>query len=632
MKYASNFVASFLMFCSVISHASTLELAFKVCELFNNKATQLETIFDPVLLTDSIRPFTEANIEKFRAEESRCESVELTRNKFPEASASTFTFNGTSRQMHVYMVTPNASGDRVANFLYVGALLPATDWSYAEESVAMRDGVKLRTRVYRPTRLMGYPTVLGRTPYFNWEGAPIVEADLATANFYLRQGYAYVYQSIRGTHGSEGEIKLFSPQEIEDGFDTVAWIRNQAWSNSRIAAVGTSYEGLTALAVAASNAPGVEVVIAGAGPTDMGSGTFSTYGILNVSALDYIHYLVTGQGVPFSFESPMPREETLFAELYKLASDNLDLRTYDKLIFGKELSEWNLLAEAFADPHSSYWKERSFIRELAKTRIPVIQLAGTKLDGNMPDTLNNFRYLESSPVASQHRLILGYWDHGNNTPMGSGRNMPKFVADRFNRWLAHYLKDEDNGVLNEKRIQLQSHKPGKWIGRDHWTETPAKTMAFALQAKDYVYDPLSLEDAGVSYDFEIQETILFNGLWNTKMLVRTDVPQTNVTVTLAKVDVHGVEQFLSQCAASKRLVGPGVHEFRPKGCFVFGEIKAGEKLRVTVFSNMFLRLDGITGIFLGRMTNRSPEDFWQTPLKAKIEILEPSAVELEIEP
>ena len=88
--------------------------------------------------------------------------------------------------------------------------------------VPMRDGVELLTDIYVPVgKSLG--TLLIRTPY----GRTGLIA-LLTARYYATQGYHVVNQSCRGTFGSGGDFEPFS-QEVDDGADTLAWLRRQAW-------------------------------------------------------------------------------------------------------------------------------------------------------------------------------------------------------------------------------------------------------------------------------------------------------------------------------------------------------------------------------------------------------------------
>jgi uncharacterized protein len=101
----------------------------------------------------------------------------------------------------------------------------------------MRDGVELLTDIYAPVaKSLG--TLLIRTPY----GRTIA---LLTARYYASHGYHVVNQSCRGTFGSGGDFQPFRP-DIDDGADTVAWLRRQAWFGGRFAVCGASYLGYTA--------------------------------------------------------------------------------------------------------------------------------------------------------------------------------------------------------------------------------------------------------------------------------------------------------------------------------------------------------------------------------------------------
>jgi hypothetical protein len=55
-----------------------------------------------------------------------------------------------------------------------------------------------------------------------------------TARYYATHGYLVVNQSCRGTSGSSGDFEPFRP-DIDDGADTVAWLRTQAWFDGRFA-------------------------------------------------------------------------------------------------------------------------------------------------------------------------------------------------------------------------------------------------------------------------------------------------------------------------------------------------------------------------------------------------------------
>ncbi|HTE15414.1 MAG TPA: CocE/NonD family hydrolase, partial [Burkholderiales bacterium] len=128
--------------------------------------------------------------------------------------------------------------------------------------IALRDGVKLATDIYRPARngkaVEGkFPVILERTPYGKTrasrsevdrgETQPRLRPEVAAQ--FVRAGYIVIYQDCRGRHASEGEfIKYLS--DGEDGFDTVQWIEAQPWCNGKVATIGLSYAAHTQVSLA----------------------------------------------------------------------------------------------------------------------------------------------------------------------------------------------------------------------------------------------------------------------------------------------------------------------------------------------------------------------------------------------
>jgi predicted acyl esterase len=105
--------------------------------------------------------------------------------------------------------------------------------------VAMRDGVKLSTDIYRPKAPGKYGVVVIRTPYDNNS-----ESNVRSAMYFAKRGFAVVVQGCRGREDSEGEWIPFV-HEDEDGYDTIEWAAEQPWSNSKVGTYGGSYVGQT---------------------------------------------------------------------------------------------------------------------------------------------------------------------------------------------------------------------------------------------------------------------------------------------------------------------------------------------------------------------------------------------------
>jgi putative CocE/NonD family hydrolase len=103
--------------------------------------------------------------------------------------------------------------------------------------VPMRDGVRLATDIYRPSRegvakSGRFPTILVRTPYIRSHRAE-------GADQFVSRGYVLLVQSVRGRYGSEGHWRFFQ-DDPADGYGTSVWIASQPWSDGAIGTTGGS--------------------------------------------------------------------------------------------------------------------------------------------------------------------------------------------------------------------------------------------------------------------------------------------------------------------------------------------------------------------------------------------------------
>ncbi|HET9984549.1 MAG TPA: CocE/NonD family hydrolase [Longimicrobiales bacterium] len=128
--------------------------------------------------------------------------------------------------------------------------------------IPMRDGVRLAADVYRPKDTSKkVPVIFVRTPYnFNyWDvrlGAP---ADMSAQLDAVKRGYAYVVMNERGHFFSEGNYDILGPPRT-DGYDAIAWMAAQPWSNGKAGLVGCSSTAEWQMGVAALTPPGLGAI------------------------------------------------------------------------------------------------------------------------------------------------------------------------------------------------------------------------------------------------------------------------------------------------------------------------------------------------------------------------------------
>ncbi|HID37883.1 MAG TPA: CocE/NonD family hydrolase, partial [Calditrichaeota bacterium] len=126
-----------------------------------------------------------------------------------------------------------------------------------EYQIPMRDGKKLFTAVYIPKDdSKDYPILIWRTPYsVHPYGEDKFPKKFGPSRLFMKEGYIFVYQDVRGRFMSEGEyvdIRPYIPQkpdsltidETTDTYDTIDWlIKNLPNNNGRVGMWGISYPG-----------------------------------------------------------------------------------------------------------------------------------------------------------------------------------------------------------------------------------------------------------------------------------------------------------------------------------------------------------------------------------------------------
>ena len=148
-----------------------------------------------------------------------------------------------------------------------------------KQMIAMRDGVRLSTDVYRPRNAAGpVPTIFVRTPddgnytlgrynYSYWDVRNGGPNDMSAIVGVVKRGYAYVEETERGRYYSEGNWDILGPP-LTDGYDAIQWISTQPWSNGKVGLIGCSSTAEWQLAVASTRPPG----LAAMNPQGFGAG------------------------------------------------------------------------------------------------------------------------------------------------------------------------------------------------------------------------------------------------------------------------------------------------------------------------------------------------------------------------
>lgn len=384
--------------------------------------------------------------------------------------------------------------------------------------VAMRDGVKLATDIYRPARggaaVAGkFPVILERTPYGKTQvSRSEIDAGMTTsrprpevAAWFVRQGYVVAYQDCRGRYASEGEfVKYLS--DGEDGYDTVAWLAQQPWCNGKVATMGLSYAAHTQGSLACLNPPALAAMV-------IDSGAFSNAYLSGIRSGGAFEMKQVTWAFNQAKESPLAKADA--AVRAALAQE--DLIEWFKVMPwkpGHSPVRWvpeyeDYLFEQWTHGEfDAYWKQlgiyaEGYYKQFAD--VPQIHMSSW-YDAYVRTAIDNYTALrrkKRGPV----RLIMGPWTHGDrcktfsgDVDFGAAATIDNNLAEHWRafrlRWFDHWVKGVANGVDREPAVRLflmgggsgrrnpegRLDHGGRWIAGNDWPLPQTKFTNFYLHA------------------------------------------------------------------------------------------------------------------------------------------------------
>lgn len=335
--------------------------------------------------------------------------------------------------------------------------------------VPMRDGVHLATDVYLPAGDGPFPVVLGRTPYSRAKKG-------GDGSGFVQNGYVYIIQDMRGRFDSEGENLPFIGcgwSEHQDGVDTLAWIRQQQWSDGSIATIGGSAGGIT------------QNFLAGAAPEGLKAQYISVAASNFYGDASYIGGALR--------KADMENWTT---------SNKFDPRSIDLMRSHPSYDE--------------YWQQFDTTRKLSLMNVPSVHLGGW-FDMFLQGTLDEFvgrQHLGAEGSRGTQKLIIGPWAHAlGKMPVGEltfpDSKMPSHLSSA--RWFDHYLRGADNGVEKEPAVTYyvmgDTRTPGapgnEWRQAEDWP-VPATDTAFYFHSSGKLAEdkPTDNRAPAIEYTFD----------------------------------------------------------------------------------------------------------------------------------
>lgn len=350
--------------------------------------------------------------------------------------------------------------------LWAVAVTPVRGEDPQRYDVAVRDGTKLATNVHLPTGQGPWPTILARTPYGRGAGKGFATRAVA-------RGYAFAIQGVRGRAGSEGHHAIIFSHDgwgtHQDGFDAVAWIAKQPWSDGNVVTWGGSALGITQCMLGPSRPPALRAqhVVVGCGDL-------------------YSHCMYPGGAWRASM--------------------------IEGWLAATQMTDVNLETFREHPNYDAFWHELNAVAQADRVNAPGLFVGGW-YDIFAQGTIDSFVSIQQqgdTGARGKCRLVMGPIAHGPVTELTYPDAKLPEAADAL-RWFDHWVKGVDNGVGDEKPVHYyvmgdpdDPDAPGNaWRQADTWPP-PATVTPFYLHsdgslsrsrpsatgaARTYRYDP-----------------------------------------------------------------------------------------------------------------------------------------------
>lgn len=345
--------------------------------------------------------------------------------------------------------------DKSQNRAQISELREITE--FPDMGITMSDGTRLSARVWMPKDAGEdpVPAILEYLPYRKRDGT--VERDALTHPYFARRGYACVRVDIRGNGDSEGLMEdEYSPVELADGVEIIAWLAAQSWCSGAVGMMGISWGGFNGLQVAALQPDALKAVITLCSTADRYADDIHYKGgcLLNENL---------GWGATmWSYSSRAPDPDLVGDKWREMWLARLESEPFLPSVWLRH------------QRRDAYWQHGSVCEDYSAIKAAVLTVGGWG-DGyknTVPTLVENL----SAPVKG----IVGPWVH-KYPHFAVPEPRIGFLQEAL-RWWDHWLKGHETGVQDDPDYRMYlmdgvrpktwyNERAGRWIAEDVW---PAK--------------------------------------------------------------------------------------------------------------------------------------------------------------
>lgn len=335
-----------------------------------------------------------------------------------------------------------------------------------EHMVPMRDGVKLFTSVYIPRdTTKKYPILIKRTPYSVAPyGLENYAASLGPSEHFVKAGYIFVNQDVRGRFLSEGEFVQVTPHvpekkkptdidESSDAYDTIEWLlKNIPGHNGRAGMHGISYPGFYASAGMIDAHPALKAVSPQAPVGDWYFDDFLHNGAFFLAhAYRWLGNNAASRPKPTTekhkpVEYPQPDGYQLFLQAGSMQSVSQTLLK----------DSGNFWSDIMAHPNrDEFWQRRAILPHLKNVAPAVMVVTGWYDAEDLYGSFKTYQSIEKLNPKVNNVLVVGPWHHGG----WSSTDGERLGKANFGSKTAAFYRAEIELPFFERHLKDEKHLP-----------------------------------------------------------------------------------------------------------------------------------------------------------------------------
>lgn len=405
--------------------------------------------------------------------------------------------------LYIFLLLPLFA--KAQNAATVDTSFVRSNYQKTEQTIVMRDGVKLYTVIYTPKdSSQAYPILMQRTPYSAGPyGNNNYRRRLGPNTSLMKGKYIFVYQDARGRYKSEGNFREMTPaiankkgnkdvDESSDTYDTIEWLLKNTKNNGKAGIYGISFPGYYSSAALPDAHPALKAVSPQAPMSDEFIGD------------DCYHngafFLMDNFGFYNGFDGAKSANGENYERFFKTSSIS---DTYQYFLDFGPLKKANTSAY-FADPKSvwrqvtehpvydEFWQSRN-IKQHLKNIKPAVLIVGGWFDAeDLYGALKTYAAIEKQSPGNNSRLVMGPWTHGGwaspswksfaNYQFGADLN--KYYQDEIEtKFFNFYLKDK--GSFDQAEVTVFETGSNQWKNYNVWPPQNSQPIPyyFAGQGK-----------------------------------------------------------------------------------------------------------------------------------------------------